>query len=205
MKYLCSISSGLRDIDIDAHDFYKYAKKEDENSIIKFLFLSIDDYERSLSFLSKSCNGIKSVDGSMVQFFPLTQTSFCQNCFRTSLTPEAAWDGWRMVDLQRKRNPSILSREEKVVEITENEAAIVPDINDHVAAGYYRKVYIGKVLEIDDSDAKIAFYEHADALSTGSIFRKPKKRDQICVDYVNILHVVPVPAETKRGKKFEKC
>ena len=110
-----------------------------------------------------------------------------------------------MVDLQRKRNPSILSREEKVVEITENEAAIVPDINDHVAAGYYRKVYIGKVLEIDDSDAKIAFCEHADALSTGSIFRKPKKRDQICVDYVNILHVVPVPAETKRGKKFEKC
>ena len=110
-----------------------------------------------------------------------------------------------MVDLQRKRNPSILSREEKVVEITENEAAIVPEINDHVAAGYYRKVYIGKVLEIDDSDAKIAFYEHADALSTGSIFREPKKRDQICVDYVNILHVVPVPAETKRGKKFEKC
>ena len=65
MKYLCSISSGLRDIDIDAHDFYKYANKEDENSIIKFLFLSIDDYERSLSFLSKSCNRIKSVDGSI--------------------------------------------------------------------------------------------------------------------------------------------
>ena len=30
-----------------------------------FYFLSIDDYERSLSFLPKASNGIKSVDGSV--------------------------------------------------------------------------------------------------------------------------------------------
>ena len=60
-----------------------------------------------------------------------------------------------MVDLQQKGNPSILSASEKAVEIPENEAAIVPGINDLVAAGYAKKVYIGKVLEIDDSDAKI--------------------------------------------------
>ena len=109
-----------------------------------------------------------------------------------------------MVDLQRKRNPSILSSSEKAVEIPENETAIVPDINYHVAAVCYRKVYIGKVLEIDDSDAKISFYEHAGTLSIGSIFREPKKRDEIWVDFVNILYVLPVPAETKRGKKSEK-
>ena len=45
MKYFCSISFGLHDVDIDAHDFYKWTKKEEENSTIKFLFLSIDDYE----------------------------------------------------------------------------------------------------------------------------------------------------------------
>ena len=109
-----------------------------------------------------------------------------------------------MVDLQRKRNPSILSSSEKAVEIPENEAAIVPDINDHVVAGYDRKVYIGKVLEIDDSDVKISFYEHTGTLSIGSIFREPKKRNEIWVDFVNILHDLPVPAGTKRGKKFEK-
>ena len=53
MKYLCSISFGLHDIDIDAYDFLKWAKEE-------------EDYERSLSFLSEACNGIKSVDGSMM-------------------------------------------------------------------------------------------------------------------------------------------
>ena len=84
----------------------------------------------------------------------------------------------------------------------ENEAAIVPDINDHVAAGYDREVYIGKVLEIDDSDDSFSFYPGT--LSIGSIFREPKKRDEIWVDVVNILYVVPVPAETKREKKFER-
>ena len=105
--------------------------------------------------------------------------------------------------MQRKRNPSILSSSEKAVEISENEADIVPDINDHVAAVCGRKVYIGKVLE-DDSDAKISFYQRAGTLSISPIFRKPKKRDEIWVGFVNILCGVPVPAETKRGKKFEK-
>ena len=76
-NFLCSISFGLHNIDIDAHEFYKWAKKEEENSIIRFLVLSIDDYERSLSFLSEACNGIKSVDGStkLHQLFPLLQTN----------------------------------------------------------------------------------------------------------------------------------
>ena len=73
-----------------------------------------------------------------------------------------------------------------------------------MAAGYDRKVYIGKVFEIDDSDAKISFYEYTGTLSIGSTICEPKKRDEIWVDFVNILYDVPVPAETKRGKKFEK-
>ena len=104
----------------------------------------------------------------------------------------------------RKRNPSILSSSEKAVEIPENEATVVPKINDHVPAVYDWKVYIGKVLEIDDFDAKISFNEHAGTLLIDSIFCNPKKRDEIWVDSVNILCVVGVPAETKRGKKFEK-
>ena len=103
---------------------------------------------------------------------------FCRNCFGTSFKPETACYGWRMVGLQRNRNPSILSSSEKALKILENEAATVPDINDHMAAVTDRKVYIGKELEIDDSDAKISFYEHAGTLSIGSIFREPKKMDE---------------------------
>ena len=94
VKYLCSISFGLHDIDIDVHEFYKYAKKEEKKFTIRFLLLSIDDYERSLSFLSEACNGIKSVDGSIKLHaaFPFTPNKlwvrhtscFCQNCFGTS-------------------------------------------------------------------------------------------------------------------------
>ena len=35
--------------------------KKEENSTTKFLFLSVDDYERLLYFLSEVCNGIKYV------------------------------------------------------------------------------------------------------------------------------------------------
>ena len=89
------------------------------------------------------------------------------------------------------------------LKIPENKASIVPDINDHVEAGYDRKVYISKVLQIDDSDAKISFYEHAETLLIGSIFCEHKKKDEVWVDFVNTLYVALVLAETKRGKKFE--
>ena len=81
--------------------------------------------------------------------------------------------------MQRKRNSSILSSSEKTVETLENEATIVHGINDHVAARYDGKIYIDKVFEVDDSDAKISFYEHAGTLSIGSIFRQHEKRDEI--------------------------
>ena len=87
---------------------------------------------------------------------------------------------------------------------TRKRGRFVPNINNHVAAGYDRTVSIGKVLEIDDSDAKISFYGHAETLSIGSIFRKPKKRDEIWVDFVNILCVVQVPAEINRGTKLKR-
>ena len=102
---------------------------------------------------------------------------FSQNCFGASFYTETACNGWRMVDLQQKRNPPRLPSSKKAVEIPENKANIVPDINDHTAAVYDRRVYIGKVLETDNSDAKISFQEHAETLSIGSIFCKPKKKD----------------------------
>ena len=109
-----------------------------------------------------------------------------------------------MVDLQQKRNSSIPSSSEKAVKIPENNTAIVLDINDYVSAEDDRKVYIGKVFEINNTDDKISCYERAGTLSIGSIFRETKKRHEIWVDFVNILYVVAVPAETKRGEKFEK-
>ena len=66
------------------------------------------------------------------------------------------------------------------------------------------KAYIGKVVEIDISDAKFSFHEHAGTLSIGSSFHEPKKRNEIWVDFLNILYVVTVPAKTKWEKKFEK-
>ena len=32
-------------VDMDAHDFYKWTKKDEANSTIKVLFLSLDEYK----------------------------------------------------------------------------------------------------------------------------------------------------------------
>ena len=56
MKYFSSISFGLHDIDIDAHDFHKWAKKEEENSTIKFYFLSMKIIMKDRSSWHRSKN-----------------------------------------------------------------------------------------------------------------------------------------------------
>ena len=101
----CSISFGLHDINIDAHNFYNLAKKEEENSTIKFLFLSVDDYERSLSFLSEACNGMKyeiysCFDEAICSFSLYSkqivgekQFWFMSKLFLTSFKPEITCDG----------------------------------------------------------------------------------------------------------------
>ena len=58
------------------------------------------------------------------------------------------------------------------------------------------------MLEIYDFEAKLSFCQDAVILSISSIFREPKKRDEIWVDFVNILCVVAAPAETELGKKM---
>ena len=125
---------------------------------------------------------------------------FWQNRFG-SFKPETACDGCRMVDLQQMRNPSILSSREKAIGIPENEAAIVRDINDHVTAGYERKIYISKGAE----DRWFWCQNHILWTCCDSAFKKqPKKTDEIMVDSVSIVYVASVPAETKQGKKLEK-
>ena len=70
---------------------------------------------------------------------------FSQNCF-LSFKFETACDRWKMANLQRKRNLSVLSSNKKAVEIPENETGIVSDRTDDVAVVYDGKFYIDKVL-----------------------------------------------------------
>ena len=149
---------------------------------------------------------------SYMQLFSLLQTNgmwgtllvFVKIVFKhLSSLKQHAMVGELMICCEKESLNTIKQWKDTRYQIPENEAAIVPNINNDVAAGYDRTVSIGKVLEIDDSDAKISFYGHAGTLSIGSIFRKPKKRDEIWVDFVNILCVVQVPAETNRRTKLK--
>ena len=126
--------------------------------------MSVDEYKRLLSFLSEACNGIKSVDGLMKlsQLFVPLQT----NCgwrallafvkivlkYLSSLKQHAMVGEWLICS---ERGIPQYYQLLKKLQIPGNEATNVPDINDHMVAVYDRKVYIGKVLEIDYSDTTI--------------------------------------------------
>ena len=60
---ICNISFGLHDIDIDAHDFYKWAKKKRRKIVQSNFYLC--QLMIMKDRLSQTCNGITSVDGSM--------------------------------------------------------------------------------------------------------------------------------------------
>ena len=75
---------------------------------------------------------------------------------------------------------------------------------DYVAAVYDNRVYVGRVIEVDETDENITFFAHKGEISTSTVFREPRRRDEVWVENINILCVVPEPTETKRGRKFDE-
>ena len=59
--------------------------------------------------------------------------------------------------------------------------AISREIKDHVAAVYDRTVYAWKVLEVDDSDVYITFYQHSGNITGLTVFLMPKRNDELWI------------------------
>ena len=70
---------------------------------------------------------------------------------------------------------------------------------------YDRTVYVGKVLEVNDSDAHITFYQHSRNITGLIVFRMPKCNDEVWITINDILCVLPQPNDTKRGKRLEEA
>ena len=187
----------------DAQDFYQWAKITEGASPIKFTFLSSEEYENAASFLSQACSDIKTVVGAMKVYnvFPyeinsicvIEMSCFCNGCFAANFHPNTACKGWCIANLKQISNVSVSSQ------------AISPEIEDHVAAVYDRTVYVGKVLEVNDSDAHITFYQHSRNITGLIVFRMPKCNDEVWITFNDILCVLPQPNDTKRGKRLEEA
>ena len=187
----------------DAKDVYQWAKMTEDVSSIKFTFLSSKEYENAASFLDQACTGISTVTGTMKihAVFPHETNSiwvremscFCRGCFTTSFHWSTACTGWRIANLKGISNKPVSGHE------------ILPEINEHVAAVYDQHVYIGKVIEVDDSDAHITFYQHSGDVTSTAVFRFPKRKDHVWVSLKDIICILPEPNDNKRGKKFDEA
>ena len=118
---------------------------------------------------------------------------FCCGCFTSKFHSNTASEGWRIANLKAVSNASVQGQE------------ILPQINEHVAAVYDRAVYVGRVIDMDDSDAHITFYQHNGGITHTTVFRVPNRKDEVWVAHEDILCILPVPNDTKRGKKFDQA
>ena len=192
----------------DVMDFFTWAKESQGQSAIEFFFVSTYDYQTSSLFLSTVCQNAKTIAGTMKVHAVLPEETnkiwvratscFGDCCFKREIQKNNMCEGWRLVDVRAEQNNDGKVKEEN------NDEVILPEKGDYVAAVYDNRVYIGRVIEVDETDANITFFEHKGEISTSTVFREPRRRDEVWVENINILCVVPEPTETKRGRKFDE-
>ena len=73
-------------------------------------------------------------------------------------------------------------------------AEVVIEVDNLIAAIYRDngRVYIGKLTDVDESDAFVSFLEHRGEMSNISTFVKPKSPDKVWVRRRDVLCVIPV-------------
>ena len=186
----------------DAMDFFTWAKESQGQSAIEFFFISTYDYQTSSLFLSTVWQNVKTIAGTMKVHAVLPEETnkiwvratsyFGDCCFKRGIQKNTMCEGWRLVDVRAEQNEE------------NNDEVILPEKGDYVAAVYDNRVYVGRVIEVDETDANITFFEHKGEISTSTVFREPRHRDEVWVENINILRVVPEPTETKHGRKFDE-
>ena len=193
----------------DANDFYNWAK--DNESAIKFCFITSTDYKNAANFPTNAFQNIKPAARTM-KLHPVlphglnkiwVRSTSCFNscCFNDNSIqpkPNNSCQGWGLICLNSKTSDQ--------PQKPSNSDGILPQLNDYVAAVYEgdKKVYIGKVIDVDQTDVNVSFLEHKGEISRKSIFVEPRRKDKIWNELKNLLCILPAPLETKRGKKFNE-
>ena len=65
-----------------------------------------------------------------------------------------------------------------------------------------RKLYIGEVLEVDEDDVFVSFSEHRGEITPKSVFKTPKRPDEVWVSIKDVLSIVPQPGKKGSGKSL---
>ena len=75
-------------------------------------------------------------------------------------------------------------------------------INEYVSAVYDKQPYIGRVLDVDGDEVYVDFMEPHVKEKTQQTFQWPSRSDDVWVQKSDVLCVICLPEETKRGYKF---
>ena len=136
-------------------NFFEWAKHD--STAITYLYISVQDYERSETFLKAVCNNIKPMPGTMkVHTVHATKPNsvwvcdtscFCRRCFNISFQSDNCYDEWKKFSVIKttdnekstETKPKHRANNTKV-NTEEVEETVEPNVNNYVAAVYDHKV-----------------------------------------------------------------
>ena len=64
-------------------------------------------------------------------------------------------------------------------------------------------MYVGRVIDMEDSDAHIRLYQYNGGITHTTVFHVANHKDKVWVAHEDVLCILPVPNDTKHGKKFD--
>ena len=200
----------------DALDFFEWARND--STAIEYLYISVNDYEKSALFVNAVCSNISPVTGTKqihavhslrANYVWVRNTScFCERCFNDgTFQSSTCCDGWEergILSATKKLKGNTKTKasesEQEESEITTNEVKIIePEIDDYVAVVYNGKVYIGKVQNVEEDEVYIHFLSHNGNLARNSKFKVPEKDDDLWIALTDILCLTPEPVLGKRA------
>ena len=203
----------------DATDFMTWAKENEQERTITFLFVDKKETEASRAFLLAQSGNLKPVKGTIKihavfstkidQLWSREISCYYSSCFGSSFKPPSLCDGWKEHSLpkdvvalpkSKKISNSLSESAEKESKEADQLKPIEIKEGDFVAAAYAEdsRVYIGTIVQYDDEDALIACMEHGDGrpLNAKSVLKWPTPRDEVWIGRYDILCLILEPAPT---------
>ena len=78
----------------------------------------------------------------------------------------------------------------------------IPEVDEYVSAVYDQNVYVGKTIEVDQSEAHVIFFQNSEKIEKNTLFRMLKKKANSGYHLINSLSESD---KTKRGRKFDEA
>lgn len=194
----------------DANDFYAWAIQHESD--ISYIMITSDEYETSFKEVESRKELLKPIKGTMLvhaiavdktgKLVKRNTSCACDNCFSLegfNGESECLWDTVTMKSDDRKPTEENTTTTDTDIDSREVQCKK----GDFVIAVYEDKCYVGKVLEIDETDQTVNVDFMTQCGKIKNRYKWPSTKDTLWVKVTEILRLIDAPVATgKAGRMF---